>query len=138
MQISKEIFTIREELIMLDLYNELLQKSIDREAKKILSGGATAEDRYGHLLDSVKDRNLKQEEKDRKNAMISRIADNNKAMREQRERESKEDSQVLNRIINDVRTRERREANDFLNRNKRYLDKAEETMRRERNKNYFS
>ena len=41
---------------MSDLYNELLQKSIDREAKKIISKGATAEDRYGHLLDSVKGR----------------------------------------------------------------------------------
>lgn len=123
---------------MSDLYNELLQKSIDRQAKKIISSGATAEDRYGHFLDSVKDRNLEQEEKDRKNAMISRIADNSKAMREQRERESKEDSLVLNRIINDVQARERREANDFLNRNKRYLDKAEETIRRERDKMYFS
>ena len=123
---------------MLDLYNELLQKSIDRQAKKIISGGATAEDRYGHFLDSVKDRNLEQEEKDRRNAMISRIADNSKAMKEQRERESKEFSEQLNRIINDVGTRDRREANDFLNRNKRYLGKAEETMRKERSKMYFS
>ena len=114
------------------------KKSIDRQAKEIISNGATAEDRYGHFLDSVKDRNLEQEEEDRRNAMISRIADNNKAMREQRGRESKEDSQVLNRIINDVRTRERRETNDFFNRNKRYLDKAEETVRRERSKTYFS
>lgn len=59
-------------------------------------------------------------------------------MREQRERESKEDSRELSRIINDVKTRDRREANDFLNRNKRYLDKAEETIRRERDKKYFS
>ena len=70
--------------------------------------------------------------------MISRLADNNKAIREQRERESKEDSEELNRIINDVRTRDRREVNDFLNRNKQYLDKAEETVRKERDKNYFS
>ena len=123
---------------MSDLYNELLQKSIDRQAKKIMSGGATAEDRYGHFLDSVKGRNLEQEEADRRDAMISRIADNNNAMREQRERESKEDSAELRRIMNDVRTRDRKEADDFLSRNKRYLDKAEESMRRERNKTYFS
>ena len=123
---------------MSDLYNELLQKSIDREAKKIVSNGATAEDRYCHFLDSVKDRNLEQEEENRRNAMISRIVDSGKAMREQRERESKEYSEELNRIINDVRTRDRREANDFLNRNKRYLDKAEEAIRREREKTYFS
>lgn len=123
---------------MSDLYNELLQKSIDRQAKKIISNGATAEDRYGHLLDSVKGRDLKQEEIDRRNAMISRIADNGKAMREQRERESKEDSRELSRIINDVRTRDKREAQDFLDRNKKYLDKAEESIRREQNKKYFS
>ena len=41
---------------MSDLYNELLQKSIDRQAKKIISNGDT------HLLDSVKGRNLEQEE----------------------------------------------------------------------------
>ena len=123
---------------MSDLYNELLQKSIDRQAKKIMSGGATAEDRYGHFLDSVKGRDLKQEEIDRRNAMISRIADNGKAIADQRERESREYSEKLRRIINDVGTRDRREANDFLNRNKRYLDKAEETIRRERDKNYFS
>ena len=127
---------------MSDLYNELLKKSIDRQAKEIVSKGATAEDRYGHLLDSVKDRNLEQEEEDRRNAMISRIADNNKAIADQRERESREYSEKLRRIINDVgtreRTRDRRETDDFLNRNKRYLDKAEETMRKERNKMYFN
>lgn len=123
---------------MSDLYNELLQKSVERETKKIMSGGATVEDRYGHFLDSVKDRNLEQEEEDRRNAMISRIADNNKAIADQRERESREYSEKLRRIINDVGTRERRETDDFLNRNKRYLDKAEETIRRERDKTYFS
>lgn len=123
---------------MSDLYNELLQKSIDRQAKKIMSSGATAEDRYGHFLDSVKNRNLEQEEEDRRNAMISRIADNSKAMREKRERESKEDSRELNRIINDVRDREKKEADDFVRRNKRYLDKAEETIRKEQGKMYFS
>lgn len=63
---------------MSDLYNELLQKSIDRQAKQIISSGATAEDRYGHFLDSVKGRNLEQEDADIRNAMISRIADNSK------------------------------------------------------------
>ena len=122
---------------MSDLYNELLQKSIDRQAKKIISNGATEKDRYGNLLDSVRDRDLRKEEEDRRNAMISRIADSNKAMTEQRERESKEDSRELSRIINDVRTRDRREAQDFLDRNRKYLGKAEETIRRERDKKYF-
>lgn len=122
---------------MSDLYNELLQKSIDRQAKKIISNGATEQDRYGHLLDSVKGRDLKQEEADRRNAMISRIADNGKAMREQRERESKEHSNELRKIMNDVRTRDRREAEDFLDRNKKYLGKAEESIRREQDKMYF-
>ena len=123
---------------MSDLYNELLQKSIDRQAKKIMSSGATAEDRYGHFLDSVKGRNLEQEEEDRRDAMISRIADNIGAMKEQRERESKEYSDELNRIINDVRTRDKREAEDLLSRNKKYLGMAEKSIRRERDKTYFS
>ena len=123
---------------MSDLYNELLQKSIDRQAKKIISSGATEQDRYGHFLDPVKGRNLEQEEADRRNAMISRLADNGKAMTAQRERESKEHSEELSRIINDVSTRDRREAQDFLDRNKKYLGKAEETIRRERDKMYFS
>ena len=122
---------------MSDLYNELLQKSIDRQAKKIMSNGATEQERYGHLLDSVRGRDLKQEEADRRNAMISRIADGNKAMAEQRERESREYSEGLQRIMNDVRTREKREADDFLRRNKGYLDKARETMQKERDKTYF-
>ena len=125
-------------LIMSELYNELLQKSIDRQAKKIISNGATAEDRYGRLLDSVRGRDLKQEEADRRNAMISRIADNNKAIADQRERESTEHSEKLSRIINDVRMRDRREAQEFLDRNKKYLDKAEESIRMERDKMYFS
>ena len=125
-------------LIMSDLYNELLQKSIDRQAKKIISNGATAEDRYGRLLDSVRGRDLKQEEADRRNAMISRIADNNKAIADQRERESTEHSEKLSRIINDVRMRDRREAQEFLDRNKKYLDKAEESIRMEQDKMYFS
>lgn len=44
---------------MSDFYNELLQRSIDRQAREIVSNGATEQDRYGHLLDSVKGRDLK-------------------------------------------------------------------------------
>ncbi len=46
---------------MSDLYNKLLQKSIDREAKKIASTGTTEQERYGHLLDSVKNRDINKE-----------------------------------------------------------------------------
>ena len=58
-------------------------------------------------------------------------------MKEQRERESKEYSDELNRIINDVRTRDKREAEDLLSRNKKYLGMAEKSIRRERDKTYF-
>lgn len=123
---------------MSDLYNEMLQKSIDRQAKKITANGATAEDRYGHFLDSVKGRNLEQEEEDRKNAMISRVADSITTMRERRGRESQEHSKMLNRRINDVKERDRQEVDDYLDRNKRYLDKAKERMKKERSNTYFS
>lgn len=58
---------------MSDFLKKMLQNGIDREAKKIVAGGATEEDRYGHLLDSVKNRDLNQEEKDRYNEKISQL-----------------------------------------------------------------
>ena len=64
----------------------MLQKSIDRQAKEIISEGATEKERYGHLLDSVKGRDLEQEEKDRRQEVISRIHSNAEAGRARREK----------------------------------------------------
>lgn len=123
---------------MSDFLNKMLQDSIDREAKKIVADGATEQDRYGHLLDSVKGRDLQREESERKKSMISNLNNNRNAMKEEIDRENKEQSRKLNRIIMDVSTRESKQANEFLTKNKRYLDKAKETISRERNKTYFS
>lgn len=123
---------------MSDFLNKMLQNSIDREAKKIVAGGATEEDRYGHLLDSVKNRDLNQEEIDRHNDKISQLRQSGNDKAKQRERENKEHTVNLNRIINDVESRDRREADEFLTKHKKYLDKAEETIHRERSKTYFN
>lgn len=124
---------------MSDFLKEMLQNSMDREAKKMASnGGVTEEDRYGHLLDSVKNRDLNQEEIDKHNDKISQLRQSCNDKTKQREHENKEHSSNLNRIIRDVESRDRRQADDFLNKNKKYLNKAEETLRRERNKSYFS
>lgn len=123
---------------MSDLYNELLQKSIDREAKKIASTGATEQDRYGHLLDSVKDRDITQKETDKYYDKVLNVLNTAKNNRLKREREDTENARNLQRIVSDVESRERREADAFVDRNKNYLDKAKETISRERNKSYFS
>lgn len=59
-------------------------------------------------------------------------------MRDKRERESKEHSRNLQRIVSDISSRERKETDAFVDRNKKYLDKAKETINREQNKSYFS
>lgn len=123
---------------MTDFYNELLKKSIDRQASELISGGATEQDRYGHLLDPVKGRNLEQEEDDRRQETLARVQRGREEKRIQRESESLEHSKNLQRTIMDVSNREWREANEFLDRNKKYLDKAKETIKREQNKTYFS
>lgn len=122
---------------MSDLYNELLQKSIDREARKITSTGATEHDRYGHLLDSFKGRDISQEETDKYYDKVSQVLNTAKSDRIQREKENAESARNLQRIVLDVSSRERREADAFIDRNKKYLDKAKETISRERNKSYF-
>lgn len=122
---------------MSDLLNELLKNSMDREAKKIASTGATEQDRYGHLLDSFKDRNISQEETDKYYDKISKVLDTANSNRIQREKRNAEGARNLQRIVNDVSNRDRKEADAFVNRNKKYLDKAKETISRERNKSYF-
>lgn len=119
---------------MSDLYNELLKKSIDREAKKIISAGATEQDRYGHLLDSVKGRNLEQEEIERKNAMISNVANSTKDMVEKRDlRADIRRNEVRNqRNIQEAESRDR--INNIIG---KYVPRAKATIDRERNKTYF-
>lgn len=124
---------------MSDFFKEMLQNSMDREAKRMASnGGVTEGDRYGHLLDSVKNRDLNQEEIDRHNNKISQLRQSGNDKAKQRERENKEHTVNLNRIINEVESRDRRETDEFLTKHKKYLDKAQKTIHREQNKTYFS
>lgn len=124
---------------MSDLLNELLKNSMDREAKKLASnGGVKEQDRYGHLLDSFKGRDISQEETDKYYDKVSQVLSNAKSERIQREKEDIENIQNLQWIVSGVESRERREADAFVDRNKKYLDKAKETISRERNKSYFS
>ena len=123
---------------MSDLLNELLKNSMEREAKKLASnGGVTEQDRYGHLLDSVKGRDIAQEEADKYHGNVSQVLNTAKNNRLKREKENAENARNLQRIVSDVENRERREADAFVNRNRKYLDKAKETISRERNKSYF-
>lgn len=122
---------------MSDFYNEMLQKSIERQAREITAEGITEQDRYGNLLDFVKGRDLKQEETDRKNAMVSNLADSTAVMRGKRDQESREHSEGLHRIMNDVKTREKRQVDAFLTRNKGYLERGKEAVRRQQSKKYF-
>lgn len=123
---------------MADLLTELLKNSMEREAKKMASsGGVTEKDRYGTFLDSVKGRNLEQEENDRRQEMLSRMHRNTEESRIQREKESAEAKRNLQMRVTDIENRERREANEFISKNKAYLDKAQETIRKEQSKTYF-
>ena len=123
---------------MTDFLNKMLKNSIDREAKKIASnGGDTEQDRYGSLLDSVKGRDIDKETLDNRYDKISQLKQSSDSMKVEKEREHREHSRNLQRIVSDVNSRERREADEFINRNKKYLDKAKETISRERNKSYF-
>ena len=125
-------------LTMSDLLNELLKNSMEREAQKIASnGGVTEQDRYGNLLDSVKGRDIAQEEADKYYGNVSRVLNTAKNNRLKREKTDVENVRNLQRIVSDVESRERREANAFVDRNRKYLDKAKETISRERNKSYF-
>lgn len=123
---------------MSDLLNKLLKQSMEREAKKIASSGATEKDRYGHLLDNVRDRNIAQEEIDKYNDRVSRVLNNAKNDRLERDKKDAENARKINRLVRDVEIREQRKYNDFLNKHKTALDKGRETIKREQNKNYFS
>lgn len=118
---------------MKDLYNELLQKSIDWQAKEIISTGSTQQARYGNLLSATKARDIQQE----RESMISSLERGTSIMKKQRDNESREHSIKLQRILNDVRTREKRQAEEYLSKHKEYLDKGKEVVQREQDKRYF-
>ena len=58
-------------------------------------------------------------------------------MKKQRDNESREHSIKLQRILNDVRTREKRQADEYLSKHKEYLDRGKEVVQREQGKRYF-
>ena len=139
MQMLKEIFINREDLTMSDFLHKMLQSSMDREAKKMASnGGVTEQDRYGNLLDCVKGRDLENEEVNKQLDRLSAMHKNAEENRKQREMESAEWSRNMRQIVRDVENREQNRVNDFLTKHKDALDKGRETVRRERDKSYFS
>lgn len=118
---------------MKDLYNELLQKSIDRQAKEIISTGSTQQAKYGNLLSATNGRDIQQE----RESMISSLERGTSIMKKQRDNESREHSIKLQRILNDVRTREKRQAEEYLSEHREYLDRGKEVVQREQSKSYF-
>lgn len=124
---------------MSDFLHKMLQSSMDREAKKMASnGGVTEQDRYGNLLDCVKGRDLENEEVNKQLDRLSAMHKNAEENRKQREMESAEWSRNMRQIVRDVENREQNRVNDFLTKHKDALDKGRETVRRERDKSYFS
>lgn len=123
---------------MSDFYKEMLQKSINRQAKNISENGATENDRYGNLLDSFKGRNLELEEATKRQDMIDSIQHNSETLRQQRKNENENASNNIKHIVGNIQRKEEQEKNDFLTKNSDRLKKAEETIRKERNKSYFS
>ena len=139
MQMLKEIFINREDFIMSDFLHKMLQSSMDREAKKMASnGGVTEQDRYGNLLDCVKGRDLENEEVNKQLDRLFAMHKNAEEGRKQREKESAEWSRNMRQIVRDVENREQNRMNVFLTKHKDALDKGRETVRRERDKSYFS
>ena len=122
---------------MSDFLNEMLQKSIERQAKNIVSTGATESDRYGDLLNSVKGRDLEQEEKDRLNSRVVDLQQANERIRAEREVEAKETSATMRRIRNDAIRREANEEKAFVTRYKDAIEKGKESLRKQ-DKSYFS
>ncbi len=125
-----------------DLYMKMLQKSIDKQAQKIISEGATEKERYGNLLESVKGRDLEQEGKDRVDGIISRTHSNAEARRIQREKEDEDAKRRLQKIVNrakdNIKNGDRRKADAFMDKYRTQLDKAHEKIKQEQNKRYFS
>ena len=123
---------------MSDFYKEMLQKSIERQAKDIVETGVTENDRYGNLLDSVEGRDLEQEEASKRQKMIDNVQHNSESLRQQRKNDNETSSNNLKHIVGNIQRREEQEKNDFLAKHSDRLKKAEETIRKERNKSYFN
>lgn len=121
---------------MSDFYKEMLQKSIERQAKDIVNTGATESDRYGNLLNSVKGRDLEQEEKDRLNSRVVDLQQANERIRAEREAETKETSATMRRIRNDAIRREANEEKAFVTKYKDAIEKGKESLRKQ-DKSYF-
>ena len=122
-----------------DFLHKMLQSSMDREARKLASnGGVTEQDRYGNLLDCVKGRDLENEEVKKQLDKLSAMHKNAEENRKQKEKESAECSRNIRQLVRDVENREQNRVNDFLTKHKDVLDKGRETVRREKNKSYFS
>lgn len=66
------------------------------------------------------------------------IHENGKRRRIEKAQNKKEMSSVINRALTNAGNADRKAADDFLTKHKRYLDKAQETIHRERTKTYFS
>ena len=121
---------------MSDFYKEMLQKSIERQAKDIVNTGATESDRYGNLLDGVNGRDLEQEEKDRLNSRVVDLQQDNERIRAEREAETKETSATMRRIRNDAIRREANEEKAFVTKYKDAIEKGKESLRKQ-DKSYF-
>ena len=128
----------KEKILMSDFYKKMLQKSIEREAKRVSANGATEKSRYGNLLDCVKGRDLDQEEKDRIQGIVSNIQESAEVNRKQRESEAADMARNIRKNLIDIENREKRQLNDYLIKHKTLLDKGREVVRREQEKTYFS
>lgn len=121
---------------MSDFYKEMLQKSIERQAKDIVNTGATESDRYGNLLNSVKGRDLEQEEKDQLNSHIANVQKNAELRKARQEAEEKEASATMRRIRNDAIRREAEENKAFITRHEDAIKRGKESLRKQ-DKSYF-
>ena len=70
--------------------------------------------------------------------MIDNVQHNSESLRQQRKNDNETSSNNLKHIVGNIQRREIQEKNDFLTKHSDRLKKAEETIRKERNKSYFN
>lgn len=87
-------------------------------------------------IERAKERERQQSQEHEK--MWQDIHENGKRRRIEEEQNKKEMSSVINRALVNASNADRKAADDFLTKHKKYLDKAQETIHRERTKTYFS